>query len=57
MARRRPRLTNDGFDMAHDHLVLETPEAQALAKLARDYQPTVVLGAQEYPAVGAFVDH
>jgi hypothetical protein len=50
------RLTNNGFDMAHDHLVLETPEAQALAKLARDYQPTVVLDAQEYPAVGAFVD-
>ena len=50
------RLTDNGFDMAHDHLVLETPEAQAIAKLARDYQPTVVLEAQEYPAVGAFVD-
>lgn len=55
-AAKATRLTNSGFDMAHDHLVLETPEAQALAKLARDYQPTVVLDAQEYPAVGAFVD-
>jgi hypothetical protein len=50
------RLTDSGFDMAHDHLVLETPEAQAIAKLARDYQPTVALEAREYPAVGAFVD-
>jgi hypothetical protein len=50
------RLTDNGFDMAHDHLVLETPEAQAIAKLARDYQPTVVLEAQEYPAVGALVN-
>ena len=50
------RLTNNGFDMAQDHLVLETPEAQAIAKLARDYQPTVVLDAQEYPAVGNFVE-
>ena len=55
-AAKATRLTHNGFDMAHDHLVLETPEAQALAKLAQDYQPTVVLDAQEYPAVGAFVD-
>lgn len=55
-AAKAAHLTNNGFDMALDHLVLETPEAQAIAKLARDYQPTVVLDAQEYPAVGDFVD-
>jgi hypothetical protein len=53
-AAKATRLTHNGFDMAHDHLVLETPEAQALVKLARDYQPTVVLDAQEYPSAGAF---
>jgi hypothetical protein len=52
-AAKAARLTDNGFDMAHDHLLLETPEAQALAKLARDYQPTVVLEAQEYTAAGA----
>lgn len=51
-AAKATRLTENGFDMASDHLVLETPEAQALAKLARDYQPTVVLEAQDYPAKG-----
>jgi hypothetical protein len=55
-AAKATRLTSNGFDMAHDHLVLETPEAQALANLARDYQPTVVLDAQEYPAMGALAD-
>jgi len=52
-AAKAARLTDNGFDMAHDHLLLETPEAQALAKLTRDYQPMVVLEAQEYPAAGA----
>lgn len=52
-AAKATRLTENGFDMAHDHLVLETPEAQALAKLARDYQPIVLLEAHDYPAVGA----
>lgn len=55
-AAKAARLTDNGFDMAHDHLLLETPEAQALAKLTRDYQPEVVLEAQEYPTAGPLVD-
>lgn len=37
-----------GQDIARDHLLLDTPEAQALARLARDYQPMVVVDSGEY---------
>lgn len=47
------RTTRDGTDMAHDHLLLQTPEARALARLVRDYRPAVVLESGEYPAAGA----
>ena len=50
------RLTASGVDMNRDHLLLNTPEAQALAKLMRDYQPTVVVDAHEYTAVGRFLE-
>ena len=50
------RATSGGLDMNHDHLLLSTPEAQALAKLTRDYHPTVVLDAHEYVAVGRFLE-
>ncbi|MEO5659469.1 MAG: M14 family metallocarboxypeptidase [Polaromonas sp.] len=46
--------TADGIDMNRDHLLLNTPEAQALARLTRDYRPMVVLDAHEYPVVGTF---
>ncbi|MHB1199840.1 MAG: M14 family metallopeptidase [Polaromonas sp.] len=49
------RATANGLDMNRDHLLLNTPEAQALARLTRDYQPTVVANAQEYPAAGRFL--
>jgi len=55
-AAKAARLTDNGFDMAHDHLLLETPEAQAIAKLTRDYQPMVVLEAQEYATTGPLAD-
>jgi hypothetical protein len=55
-AAKAARLTENGFDMAQDHLLLETPEAQALAKLTRDYQPELVLEAQEYPTAGPLAD-
>lgn len=49
------RVTKDGLDMNRDHLLLQTPEAQALARLARDYRPVVVVDAHEYTAVGRFL--
>ena len=49
------RVTQGGLDMNRDHLLLATPEAQALAKLTRDYRPTVVVDAHEYTAVGRFL--
>ena len=49
------RVTQGGIDMNRDHLLLATPEAQALAKLARDYRPAVVLDAHEYTAVGRYL--
>ena len=49
------RLTASGLDMNRDHLLLNTPEAQALARLTRDYQPTVVVDAQEYTVVGRYL--
>nr|WP_293603764.1 M14 family metallopeptidase [Polaromonas sp. UBA4122] len=49
------RATADGLDMNRDHLLLNTPEAQALAKLTRDYQPIVVVDAHEYPVAGRFL--
>ncbi|WP_426148795.1 M14 family zinc carboxypeptidase [Polaromonas sp. DSR2-3-2] len=41
-------LAAGGQDLARDHLRLSTPETQALARLSRDYQPTVVVDAGEY---------
>jgi len=49
------RVTANGLDMNHDHLLLDTPEAQALARLTRDYQPTVVVDAHEYVVAGRFL--
>ena len=50
------RTTAGGLDMNRDHLLLNTPEAQALAALARDYRPTVVVDAHEYTVTGRFVE-
>lgn len=49
------RVTAGGLDMNRDHLLLNTPEAQALARLTRDYHPTVVVDAHEYTVVGRFL--
>ena len=49
------RMTSGGLDMNRDHLLLNTPEAQALARLTRDYRPTVVVDAHEYTVVGRFL--
>ncbi len=49
------RVTANGIDMNRDHLLLNTPEAQALAKLVRNYRPAAVLDAHEYTVVGRFL--
>src|SRR5450830_1260332 len=49
------RATAGGLDMNRDHLLLNTPEAQALAKLMRDYHPTVVVDTHEYPVAERFL--
>jgi Zinc carboxypeptidase len=46
------RTTASGIDMNRDHLLLRTPEAQALAQLARDFNPVVFVDAHEYAALG-----
>ncbi len=55
-AARQQRLTATGIDANRDHLLLRTPEAQAQARLMREYQPLVVVDAHEYPVLGPFVD-
>ena len=50
------RVTAGGLDMNRDHLLLATPEAQALAKLGRDYRPMVVVDAHEYTVVGRYLE-
>jgi len=50
------RATQGGLDMNRDHLLLHTPEAQALAAIVRDYHPAVVVDAHEYTVVGRFLE-
>lgn len=50
------RVTASGIDMNRDHLLLKTPESQAQARLARDWQPVVVVDAHEYTVVGRYLE-
>jgi hypothetical protein len=50
------RTTTGGMDLNRDHLLLNTPEAQALATLTRDYRPMVVVDAHEYSATSPFLE-
>ena len=50
------RATANGVDMNRDHLLLSTPEAAALAILARDYRPILVLDAHEFPVAGKYLE-
>ncbi|MFT3666460.1 M14 family metallocarboxypeptidase [Piscinibacter sp.] len=50
------RATASGIDLNRDHLLLRTPEAQAIAGLMRDYAPAVVADAHEYAAVQPYLE-
>ncbi|WP_371813879.1 M14 family metallocarboxypeptidase [Diaphorobacter sp. HDW4A] len=49
------RVTSNGIDMNRDHLLLNTPEAQALAKLSNAYRPIAMIDAHEYTVVGRYL--
>nr|WP_228529887.1 M14 family metallocarboxypeptidase [Diaphorobacter caeni] len=49
------RVTSNGVDMNRDHLLLNTPEAQALAKLSNAYRPIAMIDAHEYTVVGRYL--
>jgi len=48
------RLTASGIDANRDHLLLRTPEAQAVAQLVREFDPAVVVDAHEFAAIGRY---
>ena len=50
------RTTANGLDMNRDHLLLQTPEAQALAKLNRNYRPIAVLDSHEFTVAGRYLE-
>ncbi len=50
------RTTSNGLDMNRDHLLLQTPEAQALAKLSRIYRPIAVFDSHEFTVAGRYVE-
>ena len=50
------RGTASGIDMNRDHLLLRTPEAQAMAQLVRDFNPIVVIDSHEFGALGRYVE-
>ena len=48
--------TAGGQDMSRDQLLLNSAEAQALARLTRDYRPAVVIDAHEYAPMGRVLE-
>ena len=55
-AERFGRETASGIDVNRDHLLLRTPEMQAIATALRRYAPQVVLDLHEFTVAGRWVD-
>jgi hypothetical protein len=55
-AQQRTRVTANGIDANRDHLLLRTPEAQAQARLTREYRPLVVVDSHEYTVMGRYLE-
>lgn len=49
------RDTASHVDMNRDHLLLRTPEARALALVAREYQPAVIVDVHEFTVMDRWV--
>jgi hypothetical protein len=55
-AERFARASNSGIDVNRDHLLLRTPEAQAIARVIAAHRPQVVLDLHEFSVAGRWVD-
>ena len=50
------RVTANGIDVNRDHLLLQTPEARAIAAVTLRYRPQVVLDLHEFTVGGRWID-
>ena len=50
------RVAADGIDINRDHLLLRTPEAQAIARLVGELTPVLVVDLHEYTVAGRYLD-
>jgi hypothetical protein len=50
------RATANGIDVNRDHLLLRTPEAQAIARVTAKYRPQIVLDLHEFTVGGRWID-
>ena len=55
-ARLKQRANARGIDINRDHLLLQSAEARAIARLVTDFQPAVFVDAHEYTVLGHYWD-